>query len=312
MADALPDSVRFVKNGEHGKWWKAAKERNQIHAGFADVPVDLLRAADMVRIEPIIRARYGSKPGARQDFNALRTLLDQPSQHIWVTFEDGCMWWCTVKDGVETNPDGETDKRGHFWLNCAMPWSNQSVDHVRYLATSELPGNVAMVAGFRGTLCRPKAWSVILRIIRNEEDADVKALTPARRRYEDATAKLIERLQPKDFEVLVDLILARSGWTRIAKLGGTTEGIDIEVENASLDERAFVQVKSSADQAVLNDYVERFNERKDRYQRMIFAVHSPKQPLSKPCDRRVQVWTGTKIADLAVKSGLSDWVAKRF
>ena len=51
--------------------------------------------------------------------------------------------------------------------------------------------------------------------------------------------------------MLVDLILSRSGWARLAKLGGTTEGIDIEAENASAGEIAFVQVKSSATQATL-------------------------------------------------------------
>ena len=51
--------------------------------------------------------------------------------------------------------------------------------------------------------------------------------------------------------MLVDLILSRSGWARLAKLGGTTEGIDIEAENASAGEIAFVQVKSSATPATL-------------------------------------------------------------
>lgn len=34
----------------------------------------------------------------------------------------------------------------------------------------------------------------------------------------------------------------------------------------------FVQVKSSADQQVLDDYVQRFQQRRERYARMIFAA----------------------------------------
>jgi hypothetical protein len=83
-----------------------AKTNGQIHLGWPRIPDDLLHAADLAQIEALIRKEFGAKRGATQDFNALRTLLDHPSQHVWVTFEDGCMWWCTVHDGIETDPDG--------------------------------------------------------------------------------------------------------------------------------------------------------------------------------------------------------------
>jgi hypothetical protein len=66
---------------------------------------------------------------------------------------------------------------------------------------------------------------------------------------------------------------------RLAEAGGTTEGVDIEVQNATAEEIAFVQVKSRAAQAVLDDYV--------------------------------QVWNDDRIAQLSVQLGLGDWVAKR-
>ena len=163
LADALPNSVRYVKNGEGGKWWKAAKAHGQVHAGWRIVPPDLLRAADMTAIEPLIRSHFGAKRGATQDFNALRTLVDHPSRHLWVTFEDGCMWWCTVRDGIEVNPDGDMSNQEHFWLTCALPWSDHSVGGLRQLATRDLPG--AAAAGFKGAVCEPKAWREILRVI---------------------------------------------------------------------------------------------------------------------------------------------------
>jgi hypothetical protein len=265
----------------------------------------------MAAIEPLIRSEFGTKPGATQDFNALRTLLDHPSQHLWVTFQDGCMWWCTVRDGIEENPDEDMSNRGHFWLACALPWSNRSIGDKRHLSITDLPGIVTATAGFKGTVCKPKGWKEILRIIRNEEDVDARAAALAREAYEGAVAKLVARLGDKDFEILVDLILSRTGWARLAKLGGVREGIDVEVENATSDEIAFVQVKSSATQAVLDDYVSRFKQQTDRYKRMIFAVHSPKGNLTPPDGLPVQVWTGERIADLVVRLGLGDWVAKR-
>ena len=97
----------------------------------------------------------------------------------------------------------------------------------------------------------------------------------------------------------------------MGKVGGPSEGIDVEVENVSSDEIAFVQVKSTATQAVLDDYVSRFNDRRDRYHRMIFAVHSPKGVLTSPAGQFVSVWTGNDIARRVVKLGLGDWVATR-
>jgi hypothetical protein len=311
MIVSLPDSVRYVKNGPGGQWWKTAKANGQMHLGWRNIPDTLLRTADMEPIEGLIRAQFGNKPGATQDFNALRTLLVDPSRHVWITFQDGCMWWCTVRNDVETNPDIETKARGHFWLTCVTPWSNYSIDRKRHLVKSELPGIVAAVAGYQATVCEPKGWKETLRIIRNEEDTDTRIAEVARQTYEDAVAKLVARLGDKDFELLIDLILSRTGWGRLGRVGGPTEGIDVEVENVSSDEIAFVQVKSTATQGVLDDYVSRFNAQRDRYDRMIFAVHSPKGVLTPPTGQFVSVWTGKEIAQRVVKLGLGDWVASR-
>lgn len=310
MTNSLPSSVRYIKNGPGGRWWAAAKSNGQLHAGWKNVPIELLLEHDFAAIESLVRAEFGSKPGATQDFKALCTLLDHPSQHTWITFEDGCLWWCTVHDGIEGYTDGENADQGHFWLACALRWNNRSLGG-RHLILSNLPGVVTATAGYKATVCKPKGWKEILRIILDEEDEDVIAAEQARATYEDSIAKLVARLRDKDFELLIDLILARDGWAKLAKLGGTTEGIDIEVEHASTGEVAFVQIKSAANKAVLNDYVARFNARRDRYSRMIFAVHSAQGDLTASSEQPVQVWDRKKIAQLVVRLGLGDWLAKR-
>lgn len=83
------------------------------------------------------------------------------------------------------------------------------------------------------------------------------------------------------------------------------------MENPTAGEIAFVQVKSTANQKVLDDYVERFSKRRDRYARMIFAVHSPSGKLTVPYDIPVQVWTGERVAELVVRLGLGKWVESR-
>jgi hypothetical protein len=94
-------------------------------------------------------------------------------------------------------------------------------------------------------------------------------------------------------------------------LGKQLKGIDLEVKNRTADEIAFVQVKSSANQAVLNGYVEQFNNQRDRYARMIFAVHSPSGELRAPPDLPVQLWTCDRVAEFVVHAGLGEWVESR-
>ena len=53
-----------------------------------------------------------------------------------------------------------------------------------------------------------------------------------------------------------------------------------------------------AGRQTLDDYVKRFADRRDRYQRMIFAVHSPRGELCAPMIEPVQVWDGPKVAEL--------------
>ena len=308
---AIPKSVRYIKNGRRGQWWQAARANNQIHAGWKSVPHKLLVTPDFSKIRQLLKTEFGARQGSTQDFNALRDLLETPSQHIWVTFEDGCMWWCMARDGVIVNPSGESSEKGNFWLTCNRPWSNQSLKG-RLLAISDLPGAVTSTAGFKATVCTPKAWQAILRIIRGERDPDAIAAAKARSDYEQAVLKMIKRLSPKDFEHLVDHILARTGWARISRVGKSREGVDIEAENPAVNEIAFVQVKSSANQRVLDDYIERFTQRRQFYARMIFAVHTPIGELEPPTDTEaVQVWTDDRLAHLVVRLGLGEWVETR-
>jgi hypothetical protein len=316
MIGNLPQtSVLYVKNGAHGKWWPVAKANGQIHAGWSNIPHDLLMNPDYEAIRQHERDYYtklGKPKGpAVAAANALWRLLHEPSQHIWVTFEEGRTWWCTVRDGAVINPTGEDEHSGNFWLVCDRRWSDESLVHKRKLAIPILPGTVAAAAGFKATVAKPRAWETILRIIRDEQDEDAIKAANARASYVAAIENMVKRLHWKDFELLIDLVFARTGWTRISVLGATQKDIDMEVQNLTADEIAFVQVKSSADQATLVDYIDRFEAQSDRYARMIFAVHDP-QGLSPPTDDpRVQVWTGERIAQLVVRLGLGEWVENR-
>jgi hypothetical protein len=320
MTNDLPSSVRYIKNGVGGQWWSFAKAKGQLHAGWSIIPRSLLEQPNFSEIEKILREFWDKrdrplKKAARdslatRDFNALCWLLDHPSKHLWITIERGFMWWCTVRDGVQINPDGESVDKGNFWLRCERPWSNCSLTG-ETLSTTDLPGDVTAVKGFRGTISRPRAERKILRIIGGEKDPAAVAATYARREYERSIKPMVQQLTPQDFELLISLILERTGWLRLSRVGGQEEGIDLEVENWAVDERAFVQVKSSANQATLDDYVERFRE-SPQYARLIFAVHTPIGNLAPPVETRpVHLWDGERLAHLVMRLGLGEWIERK-
>jgi hypothetical protein len=121
-------------------------------------------------------------------------------------------------------------------------------------------------------------------------------------------AEAIESLHWADFENLVDLIFARTGWQRLSRVGGLQRDLDLELEQPTTQERAFVQIKSQARQADLNSYLVRF--RRGSWDRMFFVCHSPRGSL-RAGKRNVHVWTGSDLAAAAVRAGLYDWVIRK-
>ena len=175
----FPQSVRYVKNGEGGKWWGAAKARGQIHFGWWFGPV-ISSTSVTYTDRSCIRDRYKTRGVATADFNAIKLAFENPSPHIWVTFEDGYLWWCTVRDGVSVNADKSKKKtEGSFWLTCNRPWSNYSIGGA--LARADLPGTVGAVAGFRATICEPTGWPDILRVVQDKTNPDAVAAAESRR-----------------------------------------------------------------------------------------------------------------------------------
>jgi hypothetical protein len=304
----LPTTVRYIKNGPGGCWWSTAKRDNQLHLGWKSIPRDLITSRNLKAIEPILRAEFKDQGAATRDLNQLSYVLTSPSQHIWVTVEQSFLWWCTVEDKPITNLDGESLDKGNFWLECALPWSNKTLNG-KLLAVSDLPGGVTMTSAFRSTICIPREAAAIRRIILGEVDKDAAQASQKRVEYEHSLEKLIQRLTAKDFELLVELILARTGWVRSSSVGKAKEGVDIEAENIAVDELAFVQVKSSADQITLNDYIQKYENRREHYDRMIMAVHSPQGPMKVPeTADSVQLWNCETIAKLSVRLGLGAWI----
>ena len=121
---------------------------------------------------------------------------------------------------------------------------------------------------------------------------------------------MIAALHWADFETMVDLIFARTGWQRVSRVGETQTDVDLVLEQPTIGEKALVQVKSKARQATLDDYIDRYRQ-SGAYQRFFFVCHSPSKALDPVDDDRIHVWSGKRLADAAVGAGLFDWLVER-
>jgi hypothetical protein len=117
---------------------------------------------------------------------------------------------------------------------------------------------------------------------------------------------MMRLLTPQDFEVLVDLIFASSGWRRLGPVGKTHKTIDIELELPSTKDRAFIQVKSATTQAEFDAYQRDF-EQSDS-QKMFFAYHTG-QVRSE--NSGVVLLGPDRLARMVLDAGLVSWLMRK-
>ena len=302
-----PPEIRYIKLGSGDRWAKRSIECGEIHFGHSPVSHDLALSGDRQAIVEHYLA-MGRTPSKAADF--AREVLDFYSlgpETIWITFLDGRLWWATANRDVVWI--GETETSGARLRRTIEKWRNADVLG-RPLLQAALSTRLTKVAAYRQTLCKVDAAAYLLRKLRGEDDPAILEAMKARTALIFSASGLIAGLHWADFETLVDLLLARSGWHRTSMLGGTMKDADLIVEQTITDETALVQVKSSASQRVLDDYLLRFDAN-PAWSRLIFVCHSPKGTLSKGDRPEVIIWDREALADAAVRNGLFDWLVAR-
>ena len=114
-------------------------------------------------------------------------------------------------------------------------------------------------------------------------------------------------LGPRDFETLVDLVFATSGWRRQGVVGKTQKTLDLALVLPSTGDRAFVQVKSKTKSTELADYIKKLDEM-GHYDKMFFVFHSGEADTD---DDRVTVVGPEKLAEMVMDAGLVTWLIRK-
>ena len=94
----------------------------------------------------------------------------------------------------------------------------------------------------------------------------------------------------------------------MSALGETLKTLDLTLVSPITAERSGVQVKSTANRAEFERYGREF-ERMPDFSRFYFVVHTPSEDLARvPTDDRFELLLPDRVARLAVRYGLTEWV----
>jgi len=302
-----PAAVRYIKLGPANAWFESSRGHQRLEFGHPDVSDRLARSGDRTGIASVY-TRLGKTQSKASDYaREVSEFYSLGADCLWVTFAEGSLWWGFAKPAVHMlQPTSGAATR---YRELLFPWRNRDVCG-NLLSVATLITRLTTVAAYRQTLCAVKSEQHLIRRINGVEEPIVAETRSAQERLVRLAETLIRNLHWRDFEVLCDLMLARSGWQRIAELGGLQRGTDLVIEQIATGERAFVQVKSSADQKTLQRYVADF-EVDGAFDRMFFICHSPAGPMQFSSRKPVHVWAGETIARQAIAAGLINWLMQK-
>ena len=299
--------IRLARRG--GPWEKLSLDNGELHFGYGGISHALAKSGNL---NAITRAaiKSGRDPAtAAQDARQVVDFYKLGPDCLWITFARDRMWWTFAKPGV-TWHGGSPEQHGERIRKTIGGWRSTDINGVP-LRISGLSTRLTQVANYRRTICAVGPKDYLLRRINGLVEPLVRKTAETRKQMVDVLMEAMGSLQWQDFETLVDAMFARSGWHRASAIGGKQAVIDLVLEQPTTKERAAVQVKSSAGQLKLNDFVARADAN-GSYDRLFFACHKPSGPLKAPAGRDdVHIWTGRDLAETALRTGLADWIMEK-
>jgi len=301
-------AVRYIKLGKGGIWAESALEKGVIPFGYRGVSHELCEQGKWEDVQRYLRENGRSVAGAGQGARELKDFYSLPDDTLWVTIADGHLWWAFASGPVKEVASW-SDEEPSRQRDTRSGWSKVSLDG-EPLTVRSLSSALTRTAGYRMTLCSVQREDYLLRRIQGLSEplhAEANAAITQMRKLAD---RMIRQLHWEDFETLVDLIFSQSGWRRNSVLGKDQPDVDLIARQALTGETAWVQVKSSSDQAELDDYLNRF-KRDGSCDRFFFVCHSPAKALALPDEPGLHLLTEDRLAKAAIDAGLFDWLAER-
>lgn len=293
----------YIKLGEGGLWEDESLREGTLLFGYKDTPHDQCVAGEWEKVRDLWASWRGNQGAATRDMNQIRAFYEADESCIFITFAKGLLYWCRPTGPVEVRPDGSHRRA------TVDGWHSKSIGG-KVLSSDQISGNLLKVQMFRGTICQVKDCDYLLRKINDELSPQLTAAEEAEKAMIEAIQGLMQLLTWQDFELLVDLVFSASGWRRVGVVGQVQKTVDLELLLPTTGERAFVQIKSEANAASLQDYAKRF-EQAELYDRMFFVWHTGNVPVNVEEDKSITLIGPRRLAQMILDAGLTSWLRKK-
>jgi hypothetical protein len=292
----------YIKLGRGGCWEADSIQTSRLRFGWQNQSLDDINAGQWERIAKQLRQQHKGKPQvATKDTNRLRDIAQSTPEDVWITFHGSKLWWTRLARGpVEGDITSKYRRTKHAW---------RDMDETgRLLVANDLPGKIAQLQGFRGTVCSVLEPELLKRVLDGSRSQLASDIASQRMLLCACLNRARCELHWKDFETLVDLIFRDTGWVRVSVLGQHAKAYDLELREPITGDRYVVQVKSQATRSDLDMTIKDFPV--SDFRRVFFVVHSPSRDLASATDlpSHVKLVPPMRLAELSVDAGLSKWI----
>jgi hypothetical protein len=295
----------YIKLGRAGCWEEDSIRSGKLRLGWTNQSLADINAGHWETIEAQLRQEQsGSRQVATTDLRRLRDIVESSADDIWITFHAAKLWWTHLANGPV-----DADHISKFRVT-TDGWHDTSASG-RLLVTNELPGKLAMLQGFRGTVCRVTHSALLARVLAGTRSSLATAIATQREQLSAHLASAIRELHWKDYETLVDLVFRHAGWERVSVLGQHAKAYDLELREPLTGTRYVVQVKSQAGLAAAMVAATQFSP--SDYRKIFFVVHSPDRDLHSCANlpSHIDLVEPTRLAELALDAGLTQWIESK-
>lgn len=249
------------------------------------------------------------KSNATKAKNQVQAFFEAEADTLWIAFYGGYLYYGVIDPDATPIIDDTLE-------GCTRVihggWKNSDAKGKR-LEVEKLAGHLTQIQMYRGTsfvLDRDNRDYLKCRLSGNVPQF-IADLDAAKNDMHVAITKAIKKLQPKDFEILVEIIFSQS-WRRIGKSGGCEKFVDITFEDPLKNtDTIAVQVKSKTNSNEIDDYLSQSDHIK-RYKHFYFVYHTGSINEEKYEHRKnVSFLDCNKLSNLVIDSGLINWLREK-
>ncbi len=295
----------FIRLGRCGERTAQCIVAGELRLDYPQVSHEFARDGRWTQVDSQIAPSDRDRAASERHTKQIRAFYEASASTLWITFHADCMWWSFAAPGVSQRADG-TKVRA-----TTDGWHQYDVRN-QPLTAARLRGGLLAVQAFRGTICAVEP-SYVLHEINCVDAPRVAAADHALRALIDSLQPIVERLHPRDLEVLADLIFRNAGWQRVGVLDETETDIDLALESAVTGERIAVEVKADATVEDYRDYAARYRSMVgfDRFYfvtRSLIDTEVAQESVGAASTAGVIFWGSRSIAQRAAQSGLAQWL----